>query len=171
LPLTADFTTVESLAFPNQVTLTDISTGSDPSITVRWVFFQLADGTYLVEDGTTTDYEIWPLADTSKTFDILSRSQDINITVQWLNGTTVVTQKLILNGLDLYDYLFGYEKVQILTSKPKLFDDVNFYNSMVRLDVNLFCEGIAITIGDDLYSAQQCLNRNYDLIQNQMVFF
>lgn len=171
MSLTVNFSATQSLSSPNEITLSDTSTGTDGTITSRRVYLRLANGNYLVEEGTTTDYEVWVIGDTEITLDVLSKSQAINVTVQWLAGTTIVYQKTTLWGFDLYDYIFGFEKLQVLTSKPKLIDDENFYNSMVKLDVNIFCENIAITLGDDIYSAQAALDRNYYLISNQITFF
>lgn len=165
-----NFTASESLASPSQITLTDTSTGADAGITARLIYCRLADGTYLVQDGTTTDYEVWPLGDTSITLDILDKSQAVEISVKYLTGSTIGYTKTILWGFDLYDYVFAFEKIQVLTSKPKLIDNPNFLLSMMKLNVNLFCEETAIEIGDDIYSAQAALDRNYQIISNLQYF-
>lgn len=168
-----NFSATESLASPSQITLTDESTGSDGTITARLVYCRLADGSYLVEDGNDADYTVWPLGDNTITLDILTRSQAVEISIKYLAGSTLLTAytKTILWGFDLYDYIFAFEKVQVLTSKPKLIDNPNFLLSMMKLDVNLFCETIAIETGDDIYSAQAALDRNYQLISNKITFF
>lgn len=171
MPFTPNFSASESLASPSQITITDSSTGSDGTITARLIYSRLADGTYLVQEGTTTDYEVWPLGDTSITLEILDKSQAVEITVKYFAGSTIAYTKTILWGFDLYDYIFAFEKVQVLTSKPKLIDNPNFLLGMMKLDVNLFCEETAIEIGDDIYSAQAALDRNYYLISNQTTFF
>lgn len=165
-----NFTATESLSNPNEITLTDTSTGAG-GITDRIVYFQLADGTCIVPDGILTDYVEWPYADVSKTFDLLSRSEAINITVKFLSGSSIADSKTILNGFNLYDYIFGYGKLQTLTSKPKIIDNANFLSSMMKLVVNIFCMEVAVERGDDIYSAQEALNRNYKLITNNIVFF
>lgn len=166
MSFTPNFTASESLSSPSQITIVDTSTGSDGTITGRIVDCRLADGTYLAQSAN------WPIGDASVTLDILDRSQAVEITVKYLAGSTLLTNytKTILYGFDLYDYIFAFEKVQVLTSKPKLIDNPNFLLSMMKLDVNLFCEEIAITIGDDIYSAQAALDRNYRLISNIQYF-
>ena len=46
-------------ATPQNVTITDDSTGSDGAISVRRIYVQTAAGTSVVESGTTTDAEVW----------------------------------------------------------------------------------------------------------------
>ena len=62
MPLIENFTATQYVATPNLLVLDDTSTGSDGAITVRYVYLQKADGSYLVEEGTTTNYEVWTLA-------------------------------------------------------------------------------------------------------------
>jgi hypothetical protein len=171
MPLTPNFTAVESLAFPSQITLTDTSTGSDGTVTGRVAYFRLADGTYLTPTGISNSALAWPIAQTSIVFDLLPRSHAVSITVNWLAGSTVAYTLTTLWDFDLYDYLEGYAKVQNLTSSPKLFDDVNFFLSVVRLDANIFMSEVAVTIGNDIYSAQERLDDNYSIIQHQIVYF
>jgi hypothetical protein len=58
MPLVENFSATQYVATPNLLVLDDTSTGSDAGITVRYVYLQKADGSYLVEEGTTTDYEV-----------------------------------------------------------------------------------------------------------------
>jgi hypothetical protein len=168
---TPNFSATESLGTPENVTLTDTSTGSDGTLTSRRVYFQLANGEYLVQEGTTTDYEVWPIADTTIELDILPRSEAVNVMVHWMVDTTIQYQKTILWGFVLFDRIFCFQRLMTLTSKPKLIDNVNYYNGMIRLITNLFCAEIAVEDGDDIYSAQEALDRNYKLIQNPIVFY
>ncbi len=62
MPLIENFTATQYVATPNLLVLDDTSTGSDGAVTVRYVYLQKADGSYLVEEGTTTNYEVWTLA-------------------------------------------------------------------------------------------------------------
>lgn len=171
MSLTPNFTVSESIGTPSDLTFTDTSTGSDGTITTRRIYVQMADGTYLVQSGTTTDYEEWSYASSSITLTLLTRSVAANVTVQWLNGTTIVYTKTILYDFPLFDYVFAYQLTQQQTGNPGIIRDTNYYNNKVKLLVNLDDSEQAISIGSDIYTAQECLDINYDLIQNQNYYF
>lgn len=162
---TVNFSATQALGILSQITLTDISTGTPPTLTTRKVTVAMADGTLLA------DAEDWPLADTTKAFDILSRSVAVNITVQWMNGTTVVDQKTILYCFDLYDYIFAYSLTQQQTSAPTLVNDTVYWMNKAQFMVNLKDAENAVTYGGDIYSAQNSLNLNYNMIQNSDKYF
>lgn len=73
---------------PSRIYFEDTSTGSDIGIVERRIYLQLYDGTYLVPSGTTTDYIVWPLAQTTFSVDILDADKAISIKVDWW-GTAV----------------------------------------------------------------------------------
>lgn len=171
MSLTVNFSATESLAFPSRITLTDTSTGTDGSITSRLVYIQLTNGKYLTQTGTTTDYEVWPAANSSITLDLLPRSVAVNITVKWISGTTIVYTKTILFGFDLFDTVFAYQLLQAQTGNPSIIDNPNYYASFMQFLVNLYNAQNSIITGDDIFSAQQAYDRNYYLIQNQTKFF
>lgn len=171
VPLTANFSSSESLSSNNLVTFLDISTGSDGTITTRRIYILLANGTYLVPTGTTTDYIVWDYANASIVVDILTQSTAASVRVDWLAGSSVVYTKTILMGWDLYDYVFLFGLLQTQTSKPNIIDDSNYYNNTLAMIVNLFQGENAIEKMDDLYSSQAAFNRNTFLINNQNLFF
>ncbi len=171
MPLTANFSSSESLPSPNLVTFLDTSVGTDLTITTRHIYIQLADGTYLVQAGTTTNYEIWDYVNLSITLNILTQSQAANVTVIWLNGSTPVYTKTILMEWNLYDYLFLFGLLSTQTSNPSIIADTNYYDNFLKMIVNLFNAEKAIELMDDIYSGQGALDRNQFLIQNQSLFF
>ena len=74
MPITPNFSTSQTLGVPESINFTDTSTGSDVNIVTRHVYMQAYDGTFLVQEGTTTDYEIWDYAASTITFDVLPLS-------------------------------------------------------------------------------------------------
>lgn len=171
MALTVSFTATQSLAEPSQITLTDTSTGSDGTITSRRVYIRLANGTYLVEDGTTTDYEVWAYADSSIVLDLLPRSEAPQVIVQWLAGSTVVYTATVNYLFVWADKLFLYQLTQTQTGRPKLIDNANYYLSKIKMIVNIDDAENAVTDADDIYGAQGSLDKNYYLMQNQQLFF
>jgi len=173
MAITANFSSTESLSTPSQVTFTDTSTGSDGTLTVRHLYIQLANGSYLTESGesTTPTYTVWDYSDASITLDILSQSTTANCTVIWLSGSTPVTNKTILMIWDLYDYIFMFGLIQTQTSSPTIISDTNYYSNYLQMIVNVFSAETACTLMSDIYSSQASLNKNQYLINNQNLFF
>lgn len=171
--MTPNFSSSESLAFPEQITLVDTSTSPTPGLTSRRVAFRLANGNWLTTAGesSTIAYEAWAIGDVSLTLSLLSRSTTINITVDWMTNSTVTETKTILTCFALFDYLFAYDLIGDQTSSPDIVQDANYYSNFSQFIVNLFCAETAVSTGDDLYSSQACLDRNYFLIQNEQNAF
>ena len=61
MPLSPNFNASQTVGLPSVINFLDTSTGSDLNITGRRVYFQTSSGSFLVESGTSTDYELWPL--------------------------------------------------------------------------------------------------------------
>lgn len=174
MPLsTASFSVTESLAIPNQITLTDTSVGDDAGLTSRRIYLTLANGNWLTEDGEseTEAYTEWPIADSSITLDILEQSTAANITVGWYTGSTrtyVAQDEFCFN---LFDYIAGLQILQGNTSSPDQVQDNGYYMNMIQFIVNLFNEEMAIEYGGDVYSSQSAMNRNALMINNMSFYF
>ncbi len=152
-----NFSTSQTVGLPNKINFLDTSTGSDVTIVGRVIFMQLYDGSYIVQDGTTTDYELWPIADSTITLNVLEQDQAVNIIVNWvdINGDTVET-KTILTGFTLYDETFDYGLTQMLAGNPLLINDNRFFYNKSKLRVYLDSGNNAITLASDITSAQLC---------------
>jgi len=113
MPLTPNFTTSQQAGLPSNVIITDASTGSDVAIVSRRVFLVNYAGEYLVADGTTTNYTVWPLAQSSISIDCLSADTAVQITVNWVDagGVTLYT-KTSLAGFTLFNMTFYYSLTQ-----------------------------------------------------------
>lgn len=167
------FSSSESLGLPEQVTLTDTSTSPDPGLTSRRVYFKLANGNWLTTSGesTTIAFETWDIGDVSLTLNILTKSTTVNITVDWMTNSTITGTSTVLTCFDLFDYLFAYELIGDQTSSPGTIQDTTYYSNFSQFIVNIFCAEIAVSTGNDLYSSQEALNRNYQMIQNENFYF
>jgi len=155
-----NFSTSQTVGLPNKINFSDTSTGSDGSIASRRIYLQLDDGSYLVEDGTTTDYEVWPIIDSTITLDVLEQDEAINITVQWLDsGGTVLYSKVILTGFTLYNETFDYGLTQMLAGNPLLINDNMFFYNKSKLRVYLDSGNNAIELASDILSAQLCYDK------------
>jgi hypothetical protein len=177
MAITPNFSSSQLVGQPTIARLTDTSTGSDAAISQRRVYFVQADGTYLTSSGNTNDYETWAftaLTD-AKSFDLLQVDSAINVTVQWLNSSNVVLySKTILCGYTLNNETFYYSLTQgqiMQGNPPILVQDTQYYANKGILRVEIDSGNQAISLGDDIVSAQDCYNRATYMVTNQSKFF
>jgi hypothetical protein len=172
MPLVPNFTASQYSGTPSVITLTDTSTGSDVTIASRRVYLLQANGTFLVPAGTTTDYIVWDLVDTSISLDVLSQDTALSITVQWMSGIdTVVTSKTISFAFTAYNETFYYGLTESQVANSNLSASTNWYQTKLVLRVELDSADQAITFASDIYSAQAALNRATYISTNQAYFF
>ena len=139
MPLTANFSTSESLSTLSQVTFLDTSTGSDGGLTIRKIFIRLANGNWLTTAGesSTIASEDWPIADASITLSLLTQSTTASVTVNWYTGSTITYTKTLLQEWDLYDYLFAFGLIQSQTATPSIINDSNYYSNFFEFNCDL----------------------------------
>lgn len=172
MPLVPNFTASQFSGTPSVITLTDTSTGSDVTIASRRVYLLQANGTFLVPAGTTTDYVVWDLVDTSIDLDVLSQDSALSITVQWMSGLgTVVTSKTISFAFTAYNETFYYGLTESQVANSNLSASTNWYQSKLVLRVEIDSADQSITFASDIYSAQAALNRATYISTNQALFF
>jgi len=172
MPFVPNFTASQYSGTPSVITLTDTSTGSDVTIASRRVYLLQANGTFLVPAGTTTDYIVWDLVDTSIDLDVLSQDSALSITVQWMSGiNTVVTSKTISFAFTAYNETFYYGLTESQVANSNLSASVNWYQTKLVLRVEIDSADQAITFASDIYSAQAALNRATYISTNQAYFF
>lgn len=176
MPFTPGFTTGQTVGIPNKINFTDTSTGSDPNIVSRRVFMQTAANDYLVEQGTTTNYEVWGITSgldpLSIAYDVLKKDMALYVTVQWLDVANIVLyEKAFLTGFTLYNEAFDYTMTQILSGNPLLINDHNFFANKSKLRVSIDSGNQAIFLATDIFGAQQCYDRATNLRLNSPYFF
>lgn len=157
----------------SKITFTDTSTGTDASVTDRRIFLQKVDGTYLVPFGVLTSYIDFPLsAGATQTTQVLSIDYSLNITINWVSitGATLYT-KTQLYTFDQFAKNFAYYLLQLQAASPSLANVDNFWQTCMRLYVDIFNAESALTQGADQFSSQTALNDSNYLVANQNVFF
>ncbi len=170
--MTPSFTVSQSAISPANVTLADTSTSVTGTITQRRAFFQTTSGSYLVQSGTSTDYEQWALADTSDTWDILTTDQAVSIRVDWLNVSNVVVESLTqVYCLPQFNKQFFYYLVQNQALTPGILQDTNYFSNMATYWMNITGAIQAVEIGADINASQNCLDRATNMMNNQSLFF
>ncbi len=172
MALVPNFEASQFSGTPNIITLTDTSTGSDVTITQRRVYLLQSNGTFLVPNGTLTDYVEWDIADATISLDVLSQDTALSITVQWLNvSNVVVVYKTTSFAFTAYNYTFYYGLTQSQVGNPNIVASTLWYQNKMTLKVELDSAQQAITFASDIFNAQAALNRATYITNNQQYFF
>lgn len=174
MAITASVAVSQSALSPNLVTLTDESTGTDATITKRRVFITNSAGTYLVESGTTTDYEAWDdfPTDTSITLDILTEDTAVHLLVQYLTSANVVVTTFEDDyALSEYNKQFFYELWQQQSLSPGVVQDTSYYTNMSNLWAAITGGIQCVEIASDLSASQNAMNVATNYRVNESLYF
>lgn len=151
---------------PTAIILQDNSTGTDAAIASRQVLIYQSSGVLL------TPAIPWPLATNPITINPLIQDISVNIVVNWLNaGGSVIYNYSQIYAFTANGELFFYRLTEAQSSTPSITQDQNYYANKGILRVELDSAQQAITIGQDVASSQQCINRYYQLINNSSNYF
>ena len=175
MPLTPNFSTSQQAGLPSNVIITDTSTGSDVAIVSRRVFLVNYAGEYVVADGTTTNYTVWPLAQSSISIDCLSVDAALSVTVNWVDagGVTLYT-KTSLAGFTLFNETFYYSLTQgqaAISNPSYILQDNTYFQNKSRLRVLIDSGNQAVTLGYDITTAQECYDLATYMVNNQNNLF
>lgn len=175
MPLVPNFSTSQTVGSPSVINIQDTSTGSDGAVTQRRVYLVDWQGNYVVPSGSTTSYVQWPIAQSTISIDCLSEDMAVSITVEWLNVSNVALyNKTELVGFTLYNETFYYSltQAQAAASTPTtILQDTTFLKNKSNLRLFIDSGDQAVTLANDIVSAQQCYNLASNLVTNQDFFF
>lgn len=172
MPFVAAFSATQPVGEPSVITLTDTSTGSDVAITQRRVYLRQADGTFLVPSGTSTDYIVWPYADSTIDIDVLDVDYALQTIVEWLNvANAVLYDDTSLDIFTSHNEDFDYGLTQQLTGNPLLINDNRFFLEKSNLRTFLDSATQALTRATDQYGAQRCLGYATELRIGSQYYF
>lgn len=169
----ASFTATQYISVPNLIVFEDTSVGTDAAITSRRVYMQESDGTYLVESGTTTNYEVWSLAvGNTVSFDVLDKDYALNITVEWLDvANNVLYSSTYAYGFSTYAKIYNTKLSKAQVSSPKLLDGDNWLSTKFALNTYIKAADDAIALGAGIAIAQLSLNKAKFIIDNPKLVF
>jgi len=176
MPLTPNFSTSQQAGLPSDVIVTDTSTGSDVAIVSRRVYLINYAGEYLVEStNTTTDYTVWPLAQTSISIDCLTEDTALQVIVNWvdISGVTLYT-KTSLAGFTLFNETFYYSLTQgqaAISNPSYILQDNTYFQNKSKLRCLIDSGNQAIALGYDITSAQECYDLATYMVNNQNNLF
>jgi hypothetical protein len=141
----------------------------------RRVYLYKVDGTTLVPEGTATTYVDFPFSSGASITitGVLNTDYSLLVNVIWLSnspqpGSTYTAQSIetFLN----YLYAFYAGQISTLSDNLAILQDNNWYDSMIKLIVEISNAEQATTDGQQ-FSAQASINRALYLKDNSQFFF
>lgn len=174
MPLTVNFSSSQDAGNITVATFTDTSTGTDLTITGRLIYLRKYDGTYLVPQGTTTDYVVWPyVSGAGDTIDIdcLDKDYCLDVTVVWVSGSTLTYTKTILTLFTAYSELFLRQLTQALAANRTLITNKNYWQNKIKLRTLIDDASQAVSLINDQTIATFCLDEAKKLTDNIAIFF
>lgn len=171
MAITASFSVSQNATSPQNVVITDTSTGSYDTIVGRRVYVQNSDGEYLTGNGSV-NYDNWLLANLSITLSILSASTACNIKVDWVDISGNVVNSVNANyGLSQFSKQFFFYLIQQQGLNPGTYQDTTYSSNIALFWSNVIGGDNAITYGNDLAGAQQCYDRANQMEENESYYF
>lgn len=159
MALTVDFSTSQSPGSPGNILFTDLSIGTDGTITQRRIYISDYQGNFLVPSGISTQYNTWmnfPSSTTITLSNILDKDYGAKVVVQWLTaGGTVVYDKTKYIGFNCYNSDFDYQLTQNVASNQLLMNDNGFWYKKDLLQTLITSGDNAISRATDINAAQQ----------------
>ena len=175
MSLTPNFTTYQTVGYESVIVVEDTSTGSDNSIAARRVYLVNSEGEYVVPDGTSTNYVVWPYADSTIDIDCLDQDSALDITVLWVDsGGVTLYSKTLLRGFTLYNNTFLYSLTQAEATQstpPNILQDTQYLQNKAALQIFIDSGNQAITYGSDIVSAQNMYDAASYMVSQQNLFF
>lgn len=176
--ITVSFSATQVVGSPENIVITDSSTGSDVTAVNRRLYFTDSSGAYVVPSGTNTDYVLFPLSEgASKTVsNILLKDMALNVTLSYVdvNGAVVATDT-ILQGFTLYNESFYYTLTQAQAQQnqppPNIIQDSNYYLNKLILRTEIDSGNQALELGGDITTAQGAYDRASYMVSKQSDYF
>lgn len=161
---TPNFTVTQNSGTPSYLNYVDTSVDL-VGVASRRIYMLQADGTYLVVDGTVTDYEVWSYASSTISLNVLTQDTALSIKVDWLDsGNNVLYTKTIAYGFPAFGetFYYGLTQNEVPITNPNVALSTNYFQNKMLLRVYLDSAAQAISFASDIYAAQV----NYDLETN-----
>lgn len=165
------FTRTQNYGNIDAAVLTDTSS-SLSGITVRLVYFRLADGTYLKPTGTTTDFVVWAIGSNTLTVnDLLDKDYVLDITVKWLTGSTITDTSTMLTLFSAYTEQFLRNLTRYQASNQSLLSSKNFWANKQKLRTLIDDADQSVVYLNDQTAAQYCVDACKAMTDNPQTFF
>jgi hypothetical protein len=173
VPFNPSITVAQTPLNPSIILITDTSVGTPANPLVsRNVTITDSSGNYIVPSGTTTNYIPWAIGESFIALDILTQDMALNIKVDWLQSGNVVEYTYNQNySFTQFSKQFLYYLIQLQSQNYNIIQDNNYWGNVGIFWTNIIGAINSVEIGNDIASAQACLNRTNYMQQNQSIYF
>lgn len=172
MPLTPNFTVSQTAGLPRIINFVDTSVGSNIAIVARRIYIQKNNGLFLVPTGTTTNFILWALVNTSTTVDVLNKDYALTVQVDWVDVSGNVVNTLTKTVLfTLYLKSFFYSLTQYQASNKSITQNNNFYPNKAKLWSYIKGAETAIELASDISGAQNELDAGTEMITTEKLYF
>lgn len=168
MALSASFSVVGTID-PTALLITDTSTGTDVAVVGRKI--NIYDVSNALFGASPYDFPNFP-ATTSITINPLQRDKALLVVVTWINsiGGTVYTASNIAVFTGYAEALY-YSLTQEQQAKPSIINDSQYFENKSKFRVLIDSANQAISVGQDIYSAQNCIELYQPMIDNPKIYF
>lgn len=168
--MAASFSASQDAGNITVATFTDTSTGIGTP-TGRLIYLRKYDGTYLVPDGTDTDYVFWDANESTIDIDVLDKDYCLDVTVVWYSGSSQIADTGSLVLFTAYSELFLRNLVMALAANKTLITRNNFWLNSIKLRTLIDNAAQAVTLINDQTIATFCLDEAKKLTDNVQMFY
>lgn len=167
-----NFTVAQTPSAPGVLKFTDTSTGDDMSIDDRRIYMVTYNNKFLVPAGTTTNYTVWDLIDSTINLDVLKEDIAVTVTVEWVDAFgNALYSKSVNYCFSEFNKQFFYYLIQLQAHNYNVIQDNYYWGNAGIYWTNIVGADNAIVIGNDLGASQACLNRANMMKANQEKYF
>lgn len=169
------FSATQVLGLPSKIYLQDTSTGSDVAVTGRKVYITNAAGEYLVAGAVpsvASAYTTWDIGSLTTNIDVLTTDMALFVRVDWVNVSgTVLYTNTTLYGFYQYTQTFLLTLTKNQVVNPQILNDANYWEDKSKLHTLLKDAENAVSVGGDIYSAQNSLDLATYLMSKSQFFY
>ena len=168
MALTQSFTLAPT-ADASALLVTDTSTGSDGAVVGRKI--NIFDVSNVLFGASPYDFPNFP-ASTSITINPFQVDKAINVILTWISNTGAVlyTANKIYASTG-YAEAFYYSLTQKQQSNPAFLNDQQYFENKSKLRVLIDSANQAISVGNDIFSANTAIALYQVMIQNPNLYF
>lgn len=159
--------TLAPTSTPANLLVTDTSTGSDGAVVGRKILLYDVSNNLL----NTYDFPNFP-ASTSITISPFQKDAAVNVTVNWVSniGAILYTASKIYAATQ-YAEAFYFSLTQQQQGNPSFLNDQQYFENKSKLRVLIDSANQAITVGNDVFSANTAISLYQILLNNPTLYF
>lgn len=161
--------TLSPTSDPSALSVVDTSTGSDGAVVGRKI--NIFDISNALVAASPYDFPNFP-GTTSIVINPFQVDQAVNVVITWVNnvGGVLYSASKLYVSTGYAEALF-YSLTQTQQGKPEIINDENYFSNKSKLRTLIDSAQQAITVGGDIFSAQDCIDLYTPMLQQPKLYF